>query len=159
LSIQIYSKEHFDYLVNMKNTIILFLSLFILSNTGMAQEINIPTEHKKTVQLFLDGANLHSNTKILKSMDKVYKKEQIKFLGGNTQQFIDELFGGEDLITHKYVNQSFDKLQKVELYSIIKDKQGNYKYIFRSQDGQSDILFTLFLTKRGKKYGFEGARG
>ncbi len=143
----------------MKNTIVLLFLFFIFTFNGNTQEINIPKDHTKIVQTFLTGVNEHSNAKVLKSMDKNYRKEQIKFLNGNKEQFINELFGGEDLNTHKYMNQVFEKIQKFELYSIIKDKQGNYKYIFRSQDGQSDILITLFLSKEGKKYGFEGARG
>jgi len=143
----------------MKNIILILLLFFAFTFKGNAQEIKIPKEHTKIVQTFLTGVNEHSIAKVMKAMDKNYRKEQLKFLKGNKEQFVNELFGGEDLNTHKYVNQIFKKIQTFELYSIIIDKQGNYKYIFRSQDGQSDILITLYLSKKGKKYGFEGARG
>ncbi len=143
----------------MKNILPLFLLLIIYTHSSFAQKIEIPTEHQKVVHLFINGVKNHSEKDILKAMDKKYRKEQIKFLKGNKKQFIDELFGGEDLTTHEYENQSLNTIEDIELYSIIKDKEGNYKYIFKSLSADSEILFTLFLTKRGLKYGFEGARG
>jgi len=112
----------------------------------------------KFVNTFLEVVHTHNRKKVIKMMDKKYRKEQIAFLKGNTEQFVNELFSGEDLLTGDYINIKFANILKIEVAEVIALKEGGFTYIFRIRDGEHDILSSLFLVATGK-FGFVGAVG
>lgn len=100
----------------------------------------------------------HDEKGIIQHMDKGYRKEQIAFLDGNTEQFVDELFGGTDVLTGEYVNIKFKNILRIEVAEVVDRQDGSFEYIFRVRDGQADVMSSLLLVT-GKKMGFVGARG
>ena len=96
---------------------------------------------------------------VLKMTDKAYRKEQVKFLGGRKEQFINELFGGVDILTEEYINIEFANILKIEIAEVIPLENGDAEYIFRIRDGKHDVLRSLLLKKTKNKYGFIGSMG
>lgn len=125
--------------------------------SSFGQSIN--EKQIKFANSFVDAVSNHDSKAILKHLDKNYRKEQMEFLGGRTEQFINELFGGNDMTTDDYVNMKYKDITKIEIAEVIPLKEGGYTYIFRIRDGKHDILSSLHLTQKGKKYGFVGAVG
>ena len=91
-------------------------------------------------------------------MDKTYRKEQMAFLGGNEEQFVNELFGGTDILTDNWINIQFKNILKIEVAEVIALDDGSFTYVFRVRDSEHDLLTTLLLLKN-KKMGLEGAWG
>lgn len=142
----------------MKQFMLLFLVLFIGSSfVSYGQDFS--DKQIKFANSFVDAVGEHNSKAILKHLEKNYRKEQLKFLNGQTNQFINELFGGNDLTTDDYVNIKYKDITRIEIAEVIPLKEGGYTYIFRIRDGKHDVLCSLHLAKNGKKYGFVGAVG
>ncbi|MFT5778889.1 MAG: hypothetical protein ACI837_001846 [Crocinitomicaceae bacterium] len=126
----------------------------------------IPVSHAQEVeQAQIDFANKftqvvtdQSMKGVIKLMGKDYRKEQIKNLGGNKVQFVDELFSGVDMLSEMFVNTNLLDITKIEIAEIQNVDDGEL-CTFRVQDGKHDILCTLLLVKKGKHYDFVGAIG
>lgn len=106
----------------------------------------------------MDNVMQHNDKGVLKHMDKAYRKEQIKFLNGNTTQFLNELLSGTSVLTGEWTNISFENILKIEVAEVIALEDGNFEYIFRIRTESVDLMQGLLL-HTGKKFGFEGARG
>lgn len=138
----------------------LFFILFIsggLSIDCFAQEIS-----KKQIEFvngFIAAVESHNMNAVIKMTDKEYRKEQLKFLEGRKEQFINELFGGVDLMTDKYVNTRFADILKIEVAEIIPQENGYFEYIFRIRDGEHDLTKSLLLKTTKNKFGFIGSMG
>lgn len=91
-------------------------------------------------------------------MDKAYRTAQLTLLDGNTEQFVNELFGGIDLFTEEFVGIQFENILRIEIAEIIDLENGSFEYIFRLRDGKVDFLSSLKLVGT-KKLGFVGAVG
>lgn len=140
----------------MKKIILLFCICMLSSTTSFSQ--NIPQEHTKVVNTLLSSVMEHNSKGILKALDKAYKKEQLAFLKGNKEQFLNELFGGEDLETGDYQNPKLNDITSIEIINVIKLKEGGYTYIFKVSTVSYSIYSTLYLSV-DKKLGFIGAIG
>lgn len=127
---------------------------FISAHGQEITEVQIAFANK-----FKVAVESHDLNAVLKMTDKAYRKEQIKFLEGRKEQFINELFGGVDLMTDAYINTEFANILKIEIAEVIPFENGDAKYIFRIRDGKHDILRSLLLTKTKKKHGFIGSMG
>jgi len=132
---------------------LLFICLF--SFTGNTQEID--DAQIEFVNRFKAAVLEHKTQKVFKFLDKEYRKEQLKFLNGNKEQLVNELFGGMD--SDKYKTIKIAEILKIEVAEVVQNEDGSYDYIFRVRDANSDILASLLLVKKGKKYGFVGASG
>lgn len=142
----------------MKNIrFLLFLGVLTFSNQSFAQEV--ADAQIAFVNKFVEAVASHDQKATLKHTEKSYRKEQLKFLGGRKEQFVNELFGGTDLFTEEYVNTRFANITKIEVAEIIDQGDGNFEYIFRIRDGKHDFLSSLFLRKNKNKFGFIGAVG
>ena len=124
--------------------------------------LNAQTLNKKRVKFgddFVKAVNAKKRKKVLRMCDESYRKDQLKFLNGDEEQFLDELFSGIDQDSEEYVSVKFDDIQSFELVEIgHEDVEGVvYQFIIRSNG--KEILITLLLTVHGKTYGFEGASG
>lgn len=141
----------------MKQTMLLFF-LLILTSTGSSFGQEIAEKQVKFANSFIQSVSDHNSKSILKHLEKNYKKEQLEFLGGRTEQFINELFGGVDISSDDYINIKYKNIIRIEIAEVIEEQDG-YTYVFRIRDGKHDVLSSLFLVKKGKKYGFIGAVG
>ena len=143
----------------MKTRNLLLILGLMISLGSRAQEIS--QKQIDFANAFIEAVSSHNQKKVIKMMDKEYRKEQLANLKGNKKQFVDELFGGEDMKDPSiYANIKLENVIKIEIAEVIPLKSGNkYNYIFRVRDSQFDILTTLILKKRGKKFGFIGSFG
>ncbi len=143
----------------MKHLYVLALLLSIASNS-IAQQQEITEKQIKFVNKFIEAVHDHNAKKVIKLMDKSYRTDQIAFLGGNKEQFVNELFGGVDQLAaeYTYINTKFLDIIKIEVAEVIPLDDGNFNYIFRIRDGQHDILKSLLLVVK-PKYGLVGASG
>ncbi len=139
----------------MKHISLVLFALFIFVTPAIAQEDN--QDRIDFANDFAAAVKEHNNKEIFKHLDKIYRKEQTKFLGGNKTQLLNELFSGMDGDT--FVSMSIDAITKIEIAEVMEEADGNFTYIFRIRDGEHDILASLLLKKNKKKWGFEGARG
>lgn len=137
-----------------------FTLLTIFSSVAFAQSQTIPNDQIEFVNEFVDAVESHNSKKVLKLLDKTYRKEQLGFLNGNKDQLVNELFGGVDQTTdeYTYVNTVFSDILKIEVAEIIPLKEGGFNYIFRIRDSEHDILKSLLLVVK-PKFGFVGSRG
>ena len=142
----------------MKNIRLLFLlSLSLISKSALSQEIS--NEQIAFVNYFIVSIETHNQKATLKCTDKTYRKEQLKFLDGRKEQFINELFGGVDIMTNEYVNTRYDNILKVEVAEIIPQGEGFFEYVFRIRDGEHDLQKSLILSSMNGKFGFIGSMG
>lgn len=141
--------------VILKSTVLLFLLLSFSSN---AQEIS--EKQQKYIRDFTSAVSNHNSKKVIKLLDKTYRKEQLTFLEGNKKQFINELFSGYEIDSDNYVNVAFTEILSFTVVEVIKLKGGEgYTYIFNIKYGNVDIYCSLLLKQKGNKYGFVGAVG
>ncbi len=135
-----------------------FLLLFIgFSISSSAQEVDM--ERISFVNKFYKAVVSHKQSKVIKLMDRDHRKEQIKLLGGNKEQFVNELFSGIDIHTEKYFNVKLSEIENIEIQKINDLGDGKWEYIFHIKSGELLLEQSLTLRKSGKKYGFIGAVG
>ena len=142
----------------MKNIrFLLFLGVLTFSNQSFAQEVSdVQIAFANKFKAAVESLDLNA---VLKMTDKAYRKQQVKFLGGRKEQFINELFGGVDILTEEYINIEFANILKIEIAEVIPLENGDAEYIFRIRDGKHDVLRSLLLKKTKNKYGFIGSMG
>lgn len=141
----------------MKTLFIILFIAGIFSVNSIGQEIS--ENQISFVNKFIDAVESHDMNVVLKMTDKQYRKEQLKFLEGRKEQFINELFGGYDLMNDNFVNTRFANILKIEVAEIIPQENGYFEYIFRIRDGEHDITCSLLLKNVKNKFGFIGAVG
>lgn len=148
------------YIGRMKSrSLILILSFVVISITGFSQEIS--DKQIAFTNDFVAAVADHSEKKTMKHLDKTYRKEQLAFLKGNKEQLVNELFGGQDLAdSDKYLNFKISEITKIEIIEVIQLKgTTECTYIFKVKRVDQEIYASLRLIVKGKKFGFEGARG
>ena len=143
----------------MKARIFLILIFFIgLTNGSLAQKVD--EKQKQFADKFIAAVDAHSYNGVFKLLDKAYRKEQLKFLEGNKEQLVNELFGGSEMNSDVYVNVKLNDIQSISVEQVVTLKGGQgYTYLFRIQTKEKEILGSILLKKRGKKYGFVGSVG
>jgi hypothetical protein len=143
-------------------SIFLFL-LFFVSTHCLTQE-TIQGEIDVFINSFITAVEKHDTKQTIGHLDKQYVKTQLKeFLKNNEEQFLNELFSGEDCSTKTWVNFKFDEINSIEVAEITEESLNNYKIIFRVKNAQREAKCDLQLKKTVKKkkviYGFVGAVG
>jgi len=136
---------------------IAFLSFGMLLNMAFGQEIS--KEQIAFVNKFIAAVEAHDQDAVLSMTDKNYRKEQLKFLEGRKEQFINELFGGVDIMNEDYINTKFLDILKIEVAEIVPKENGNSEYVFLIRAGHHELLKSLLLKKSKNKFGFIGAMG
>lgn len=131
--------------------------LFLFSGLSKAQEI--PKDQINFVNNFVAAAQKHDYKKVYKHLDKTYRKEQKKFLKGDKNQLIDELFSGTTEIDNNFVTIPLSEIIKIEVAEVMPNNDGSFVYIFRVRDTENDIMTSIQLNKKGKHFGFVGAVG
>ncbi len=149
-----------SYLRAMKRVLLLFICLFVTLG-AQAQEKKPSMQRKVFVKQFLKHVCDNNDRKVRKCLNKNYRKEQTKFLGGNRKQLLDELFSGLDDAAETHVIP-FDDIASIEIYEVaeitVEDKIA-WVYVFKVSDGVHTILAPLLLEKYFGSFGFIGARG
>lgn len=142
----------------MKRLTLLFIGVFA-GFLGAAQEIDMDRIH--FVNTFYSAVIAHNQTAVINQTDKAYRKAQIKFLGGDKVQFVDELFGGVDIQTDEYINVKFSEIEAMEVVDVFEygEEGGAWEYVFHIKVGEHTIRRSLLLKKDGKKLGFIGSQG
>lgn len=143
-------------LESMKQLTVLLLFI-VLGFSSSAQEADM--KRIDFVSKFYAAVTSHKSSKVIKCFDKTYRKEQIKFLSGNKEQFVNELFAGTDANTEKYYNLKLEDIDGIEVFTISEQENGDRKYTFHISSGDLLIEQSLILRKTGNKYGFIGAVG
>lgn len=142
----------------------LLLFIFIIG-FGTLKAQDIPQEQLSTfVTEFLTAVTKHDEKTVLKRLDNLYVKEQLKkILKGNKQQFLDELFSGRDEKTNEYLTIPFHSITSIEVVEIIPNDETMTDYFFIVKTEKNEVKCQLFLRHynvKGKyKLGFEGSFG
>lgn len=131
--------------------------LFLLPAFANAQELS--QDQIDFVNGFVTAVSEHNYKKVYKHLDKSYRKEQKRFLGGNKEQLIDELFSGNGIVSEEFAVISVSEVLKIEVAEVMPNDDGSYEYVFRVRDANHDIMAYLHLNKKGKRFGFVGAVG
>jgi hypothetical protein len=143
-------------LESMKRITLLFIFMAI-GFGSFAQEIDM--NRIKFVNDFYTAVVAHDQSKVIKMTEKGYRKEQIKFLDGNKDQFVNELFSGMDVNGDEYVNTTFNQITNIELIDVHPRGEVDWEYVFHITAGDRMIERALLLRQTGKKYGFIGSQG
>lgn len=137
---------------------LIFIAILFLT-PGFINAQEISEEQIAFVNSFVAAAKEHRYKKVYRHLDKSYRKEQKKFLKGNKQQLLDELFAGTGIDDLDFAVIPISEILRLEVAEVQELDNGNYTYIFRVQDADHDILASLELVKKGKHFGFVGAVG
>lgn len=135
------------------------LSIFMLSLSLSVHAQQVAESQNIFVMDFLQCIENHDSKALLKKLDKKYRKEQLRFLGGNKVQFINELFSGYLGSSDTFITPDFEELAQCTVEEIKYTEDGRVVYRFLCQCRDTYLGFELTLVQRGKKYGFVGAVG
>lgn len=143
-------------LVSMKH-LVTFLLFIGLGWSAQAQEIDM--KRIDFVNSFYKAVTSHNQKKVIKHMEKAYRKEQIDFLKGNKEQFVNELFGGTDINTNEWVNLKLNEIDNIEIQDVFDRGENEWEYVFHVTSGEKVLKVPLILKQTGKKLGFVGTVG
>lgn len=134
---------------------VVFICALLVAFGAQAQELD--QRQIQFVNQFVKAVESHHWKKVYRCLDRDYRKEQTKFLSGNKEQLVNELFGGMD--DSEFVVIPVNEVLKCEVAEVEQNSDGLYNYIFRIRDTKHDIYASLQLVKKGRRYGFVGASG
>ncbi len=132
----------------MKKHAFTFILIFqFIASFSYSQEIS--EKQQAHVANFITAVTNHDQQAIIKLMDKKYRKEQLAFLKGNKEQFVNELFGGSDVNNNDvYVQMKLTEITKIEVAEVIELKGGEgFTYIFRIRGNEKDVHISLGLKR------------
>ncbi|MCR9173581.1 MAG: hypothetical protein NXI10_13855 [bacterium] len=137
---------------------LLFIAIFFtLPNFLLAQEIS--EKQKSFVNKFVKAVDANNVRKVYTFLDTKYRNEQRRFLGGDKEQLVNELFSGNEMGGNAFVVIPVTEVVRIEIAEIEENEDGSFVYIFRVRDTEHDILAPLTLQKKGRRFGFVGAVG
>lgn len=143
-------------------SIFLFLLIFV-STFCFTQESE---QGKVDVFLtsFTTAVENHNADLTIKHLNKVYVKTQLKqFLKNNKEQFLNELFSGEECSSKTWINFKFEEITSIEIAEITEENAGIYNVVFRVKNATNEAKCNLQLEKTTKKkkekYSLTGAVG
>jgi hypothetical protein len=134
---------------------LVFVSLLFIFFGSYAQELD--QRQIRFVNDFVQAVELHQWKNVYRLLDRDYRKAQTKFLSGNKEQLVNELFSGSN--GSEFVVIPVSEVLKFEVAEVEQNSDGSFTYIFRVRDAVHDIYSALQLVKRGRRYGFVGASG
>ena len=137
-----------------------FLTLFLVfcCHIGLAQQLD--KEGLEFITSFVDAVRDHDQKKVMKYLDKKYRKEQINFLGGNKEQFINELFAGANE-AGTFMTPDFNSIISFSQIDVkeISGEIPTYEVGFEVDIPDYILYSTLILVRKKKKYVLIGAVG
>lgn len=145
----------------MKSFLVILLLLAFSSSFSQGTEQG---EVGVFINSFIAAVEKHDAEMTLKHLDKQYVKTQLKqFLKNNKEQFLNELFSGEECSSKTWINFKFEEISSIEVAEITEEEGNNLKIIFRVKSAQHEAKCDLQLKSTVKKkkviYGFVGAVG
>lgn len=141
----------------MKLQLILSCLLVSMSLSLHAQQVS--ERENLLIMDFLKAVNTHDTKLLMKTLDKSYRKEQLRFLEGRKTQFINELFSGTLIETQVFTTPKFEELSNCLVGEIQYTEDGSTIYVFQCSYQDQNLQFNLTLRQKGKKYGLVGAVG
>ncbi|GEM_PF-6300758 len=149
---------------NLFLTLVIF-STFIFQIQAQTLEWETVTKTSSSMHKFLTRFEKtilkHNHNKLMKFMHKNYIQEQHdKFLEGRTEQFINELFCGDDLKNNKFECIKLPQIQKITRLRI--ERSGRLQrivYRVETQNIQIEVILGIQKQPDGKKHGLNGAVG
>lgn len=137
-----------------------YLTILLLFCCCYSNSQNLNDEANAFIQSFEDAVKSHNKKEVFKHLDKKYRKEQIKFLQGNQEQFINELFSGENE-AGSYMTPDFNTIINLTLIDAkeLEGEEITYEVGFEVDIPDFILYSTLILVKRKKKYVLVGAVG
>ena len=130
------------------------------SSSQEGYEANVPDGFYGFITEFTNAVKAHDYKVIYKLLEKEYRKDQLKFLGGNRQQLIDDLFGGFNE-AEEWVNAKLDEIQEIWMFEFEETTTNNFKLSFEVELEHNILTVELLLTTSDnrKKWGIIGASG
>jgi len=157
--------------------ICLFLLVFTISNCSSTKRMGLGegaiSDETREVKKFLTklekAAISHDSDKLLKLIDQNYLEEQYYgFLGGDTTQFLNELFCGNYVDEKGFECLKFTEIENMEILELVKgndcfSSNSCYRVEYKVATNQKTVIASWTITihtVNGKKiYGLEGAYG
>lgn len=137
-----------------------FITLFLVfcCHLGLAQQLD--QEGQEFISSFVDAVRAHDQKKVMKHLDKKYRKEQIKFLEGNKEQFINELFAGANE-AGTFMTPDFNSIISFSQIDVkeISGEIPTFEVGFEVDIPDYILYSTLLLVRKKKKYVLIGAVG
>lgn len=130
---------------------------FLIPSVLYAQ--NISEKQVSFVNKFVAAVDNNDVKKTYTFLDTKYRKEQTRFLNGNKEQLVNELFSGTGMDDDTFVVIPVTEVLRIEVAEIEPNEDGSFVYIFRVRDSEHDILASLTLIKKGRRFSFVGAVG
>ena len=151
----------------MKYLVFSLLFLGLLSFES-APETTAPSNIQSKIAVFLDefeaAVESHNTERIMACMDPDYVKEQHdEFLGGRTDQFINEFFGGYKKNTKSFKTVPYRDIKKLKLLDLVHDGDNFYtaKYLVKAKGVKVLCEWSVKIRFNGGKtaFGMVGAVG
>lgn len=97
-------------------------------DTDKAENLNnIQSKIDRFLESFESAVESHDSDQIMSHMDPDYVKEQHdNFLGGRTDQFINEFFGGYKKNTKEFKTVPYREIKKLKLLNLVHDGDNFY---------------------------------
>lgn len=134
----------------------LVLSFTLISLISLGQ--TLPKNAIKSIERFKNASLEHAQEGVFQTLDKSYRKEQMKFLENRKEQFINELYAGID-VQEQWHNCRLADVQHIELIEWFEEEGGNYTIIFNMRCHEKSFIASYLFKKKGKKFGIVGAVG
>ena len=140
--------------------IVLIVFLLVIHNTVLGQK-NDRKNPEQFAQSLVRAVLAHNEKETLNHLDTKYVKGQmVKFLHGNQEQFLNELFSGFDAETGEFVQIPFKDILDMKVLRIEPGDSGdNWTVYFQISTNSNTVESSLLLIVKKKKFGFVGAVG
>lgn len=142
----------------------IFLFLLLFTSTHCLTQETYQGEVDVFITSFIAAVEINDSERVIEHLDKQYVKTQLKqFLKNNKEQFLNELFSGEDCSSKTWVNFKFEEITSMEVAEISEVDAENLKIVFRVKNAEHEAKCDLLLKKTTKKkkinFGFIGEVG
>jgi len=180
-----------QHLIEMKITAFLFLLLLLIgcsNNNGQPDSTNTPSDQTindtnsaqnnsdstlvkpepPNLEVYLNNvektALSHDAQGFMQLLDANYVREQHDhFLNGRTEQFLNELFCGNEVDKEGYQCLNFNEINHIQQLKIVKNGQDSFRAYYRVSDKEHtvevDWYIHIFNAEEGQKIGLIGAVG
>jgi len=145
----------------MRTFILLILLLIQFSSFGQNEKRTDPLCYTGS---FMKVVKRNDAELTIKHLDRSYVDEQLKkFLKNNKEQFLNELFSGQDINSKEYVAIDFFSINDITLVEIKDDDEKSWIVTFQITTEtnviQSDLRLVLAKRFFRKRLGFVGSYG
>lgn len=137
-----------------------FLTFLFLFCCNLAFTQMLDDEGQNFIHSFENAVRSHDSKSVMKHLDKKYRKQQVRFLKGNKEQFINELFAGKNE-AGSFMTPDFESIYSISLVDVkeIEGEIPTYEVGFEVDIPDYMLYSTLILVRKKKKYALIGAVG